>query len=108
MFYVPILGYAIEGDTMLVFMPKLTSLHSLLHEKQKTKLNAFEKITIAIELAKGLEQMQSSVSPPLCHGHLTTKNIFVERDETGIRVMIGDIPLFPLLNYASTIMDYRP
>jgi hypothetical protein len=48
------------------------------------------------------------VSPPICHGHLTSKNIFIDRDsEIGIRVMIGDLQLSSFLNYASTLMGYK-
>jgi serine/threonine protein kinase len=75
--------------------------------KNKT-LSVFEKASIATEIAKGLDQLHNSVSPPLCHGRLTPKNIFIERDpEIGIRVMIGDLQMQTFLNYASTLMGYR-
>jgi len=96
---------------MYIFMPKLQSLFSILHEdnEEKKKLTDFEKITIALELAKGFEQLHFGVNPPIAHGHLTSRNIFVERDsEIGIRVMIGDLLLQSFLNYASTFMGYKP
>jgi hypothetical protein len=48
-------------------------------------------------------------NPPICHGHLTSHNIFLElRSASGkFKVRIGDLELTPLYKYANTFSDYR-
>jgi hypothetical protein len=46
-----------EENTMHVFTPKMTSLYSVIHENSNVakQLTDFEKVTIAIEIAKAFE-----------------------------------------------------
>lgn len=55
-----------------------------------------------------------SVTPPICHGHLSSHNVFVdlenkEDNESNlqINVMIGDLESMPLLKYSNLFLDYR-
>jgi len=48
------------------------------------------------------------MQPPVCHGHLTSHNIFIDRDPTlGIKALIGDIQLQPFYKYANTFGEYK-
>lgn len=47
-------------------------------------------------------------NPPICHGHLTSHNIFVDfRSTNKFKVRIGDIELSSLYKFANTFGDYR-
>ncbi len=47
-------------------------------------------------------------NPPICHGHLTSHNIFVDfRSSKKFKVRIGDIELSSLHKFANTFGDYR-
>ena len=65
-----------------------------------------------MEIAKIMHSFHS-FNPPICHGHLTSHNIFFDfskQETTSIRkakIRIGDIELLPLLKYANTFYKYR-
>ncbi len=47
-------------------------------------------------------------TPPICHGHLTSHNIFIEvLQYNKLKVRIGDIELTPLYKFANTFGEYR-
>ena len=47
-------------------------------------------------------------NPPICHGHLTSHNIFLEQTSAKkFKVRIGDLELTPLYKVANTFGDYR-
>ena len=47
-------------------------------------------------------------SPPICHGHLSSHNVFLElTSANGFNVRIGDLEMMPLYKVANTFGDYR-
>ena len=74
----PVLGYCMEGKTIYIMTPKLLSLHKLLHGEKK-QLSDLDKFKIAADLAQTLSLMHSA-RHPLFHGHVSSHNIFVDRD----------------------------
>ena len=45
--------------------------------------------------------------PPICHGHITSHNIFVDFDQlNGMKIYLGDLEVSNFLKYASLLSDY--
>lgn len=50
-----------------------------------------------------------STSPPMCHGHLTSHNIFIERDPTDgvVKTLVADYEMLTFMKYANRFNNYR-
>ncbi|CDW78463.1 protein kinase domain containing protein [Stylonychia lemnae] len=110
---VPVLGYYIKDQSLMIFQPEMLSLFELLHSKDKEdlrrQLDAKEKYNISFEISKILYTLHQ-FNPPFCHGHISSHNIFLELKANNsiknCRVKLGDLELMPLLKYANTFYKY--
>ena len=70
------------------------------------------KYRICMDVARIMFSFHS-FNPPICHGHLTSHNVFFDlsmKDPSLLKkakVKIGDIELLPILKYANTFYNYR-
>ncbi len=100
-------GFSVDNSTLYVFMPKGKPLYDYIHAKEPAmKLTFEEKHLIALDICKVFSRLHS-LDPPMCHGHLTSHNIFIERTANGVRAMIGELQMQPFCKLANTFLSYR-
>jgi tRNA A-37 threonylcarbamoyl transferase component Bud32 len=80
-FTVPTLGYHIKASSMMIFYPEMVSLFDLLYSKDKAELlrqlDSKNKYHVCYDIARIMYTFHQ-FNPPICHGHLTSHNIFLE------------------------------
>ena len=75
----PIIGLCVEKTPQIHMITpffKNCSLNDLLHEK-KVELELPKRISIAKEIAKGMEYLHNKM---ICHFHLSSRNIYVDEE----------------------------
>ncbi|CDW80512.1 protein kinase [Stylonychia lemnae] len=104
------IGYYIKDQQINVFYKEQMSLFELLHssERQDLRKNLDYRVKyhISFEIAKIFYTFQQ-FNPNICHGHLTSHNIFIEFSQEKVKVILGDLELLPIQKYANTFYDYR-
>ncbi len=112
-YIMPTIGYHVKELSLMIFQPQMLSLFEILNSGEKQdllkQLDSFTKYHICFELARILYTLHH-FSPPICHGHITSHNVFLDMTNTSLRrckVRLGDLELMPLLKYANTFYSYR-
>eukprot|EP00347_Sterkiella_histriomuscorum_P021348 403334300 len=104
------LGYHIKESQISIFYKESMSLFELLYSKEREEmrksLDYRVKYQICLDVAKIFYTLQQ-FNPPLCHGHLTSHNVFIELNKENLKVVLADLELMPLCKYANTFYDYR-
>lgn len=82
-YMVPTLGYSIKDTTLMIFQNEYISLYELLYsqereELRKNCLDMREKYSICLQISKIFATLHQ-FNPSICHGHLTSHNIFLEQ-----------------------------
>lgn len=106
----PLKGIYFNEKTQVlhVYLPAKVSLFSILHEGTYQRLQSIEKLIIAKKVAKALyhiHRMNMGGDMKLAHGHISSKNIFVNLRD--MEVQVGDFGLFTLKKFCKLFHNYQ-
>jgi hypothetical protein len=98
---------------LCIFMPKMVSLYSLIHESDR-KLKSEKKKKLAVAIIRALKEIHDrpkdvsdSQQAFYSHQHLSSHNIMLKSEEDVSEVFIADMGSHPLRKYASFFMGYN-